>query len=82
MKVIIFFLAALFFEFSYAQDLEAKLVNTFDLDADYFVGIDDLENIYFVKNNTLFKKRKTETLNYTNVSLGKISWSIYEIHLK
>ena len=73
MKSILFVIITLFFQFSYTQKLETKLVNTYNLDADIFVGIDDIGNVYYVKDNTLFKKSKMEILNYTNVSLGNIS---------
>lgn len=69
--IIIFFI--LFFKFSYSQNLETKLVKIFNLDADTFVGIDDFENIYYIKNNTFYKKSKNGSLNYTNISLGEIT---------
>ncbi len=73
MKSVLFVFITLFFQFSYTQKLETKLVNTYNLDADIFVGIDDIGNIYYIKDNTLFKKSKMEILNYSNVSLGNIS---------
>ena len=57
----------------YSQKLETKFTNSFPLDADIFVGIDEFENLYFIKHNTLFKKSVQETVNYSNVSLGEIS---------
>lgn len=56
-----------------SQKLETKFTNSFPLDADIFIGIDEFENLYFIKNNTFFKKTKQGTVNYTNPSLGKIT---------
>ena len=58
---------------SHSQKLEAKFTNSFPLDADVFIGIDEFENLYFIKDNTFFKKSKQGTVNYTNLSLGKIT---------
>jgi hypothetical protein len=44
-----------------------------EIDADWFIGIDNLEHLYYVKNNTLYKKTKTKNINYTNLHLGKIA---------
>lgn len=58
---------------SFTQNITTAFDKSFDLEADYFVGVDDLEYVYYVKNNTLFKQSEEEKLNYTNVSLGNIS---------
>ena len=71
-----FFLILLFFfavKPVHSQKLETKFTNSFPLDADIFVGIDDFENLYFIKDYSLFKKSAQGTVNYTNLSLGKIS---------
>lgn len=73
MKFVLVVFFIFFFQFSYTQKLETKLISTYDLEVDIFVGIDDFGNIFYVKNNTLFKRTKTEILNYANVSLGNIS---------
>lgn len=74
MKFFFILFYSFFFGFSYCQNLETKLVRTIDLEADRFIGIDDFENIYYVRNNTFYKKSENEILNYTNVSLGQITW--------
>ena len=57
----------------HSQKLVTKFTNSFRLDADIFVGIDEFENIYYIRNNTFFKKSAQETVNYTNLSLGTIT---------
>ena len=57
----------------HSQKLETKFTNSFPLDADIFIGIDEFENLYFIKDNTFFKRSTQGTVNYTNLSLGKIS---------
>jgi hypothetical protein len=56
-----------------AQNVIATFEHSQTLDADYFIGKDPLENIYYVKNNTLFKKSEKLTLNYQNPNLGRLS---------
>ncbi|MCF6350171.1 MAG: hypothetical protein L3J23_03950 [Flavobacteriaceae bacterium] len=43
------------------------------IDADTFIGIDNQENIYYIKNNILYKKMNSKTITYSNLHLGKIS---------
>jgi hypothetical protein len=45
----------------------------FALDANEFIGLDNLESVYYIKNNTLYKKTETETLSFSNLHLGKIT---------
>ncbi len=70
-KLLFFFLFSL--NISFTQEIETKLISTTPLQADTFIGIDDFENIYFLKNNILYKKRANDTINYSNVLLGKIN---------
>jgi len=62
----------LFVQISFGQNFSTKFIEKIPLKADQFVGIDDLQNIYYIKGNTFFKKGKNETLSYANVLLGKI----------
>ncbi|MCK5678792.1 MAG: hypothetical protein KAH72_10015 [Flavobacteriaceae bacterium] len=73
MKYLLVILFSLVFGFSYSQKFETKLINSFSLQADTFIGIDDFENVYYIKNNTFFKKSNNEILTYTNISLGQIT---------
>ena len=55
------------------KSLKVTFLSTQKIDADDFVGVDGLEYIYYIKDNTLFKKNKTESWQYANTSLGKIT---------
>lgn len=72
MKTAQLILVLLFVQISFGQVFSAKFIEKISLKADQFVGMDDLQNIYYIKGNTLFKKGKKETLSYANVVLGKI----------
>ncbi len=72
MKTKIFLLLLLIAQISFAQEINAKFIEKKTLKTDQFIGIDDLANLYYIKNNTLFKKTKNETLSYANIALGKI----------
>jgi len=58
---------------SFAQEIQTVLKSKIELNADRFIGVDDLENTFYLIQNVLFKKSKTELLSYNNVNLGKIS---------
>lgn len=47
--------------------------NKIKLDADVFIGIDNLENTFYIKNNSLFKTGENGNYNYTNLNFGDIS---------
>lgn len=66
MKYLIIFLLLITIAIS-AQESIGKL------DADTFIGVDNLEHVYFIKNNVLFKKSDSKTLSYTNLHLGEIT---------
>ncbi len=53
--------------------IETKLLRDFPLNADEFIGVDDFENYYYIKNNTLHKKTSQQIYTYTNTQLGKIT---------
>ncbi|TDD99198.1 hypothetical protein [Flavobacterium cellulosilyticum] len=69
----------LFFIFHFscliAQDQKIKVtpVSTQKIDASFLVGLDGLENNYFVKNNVFYKQHKTDIWEYKNLSLGTIT---------
>jgi hypothetical protein len=65
----------LFFQtlFVSAQEIEIEFLKEVALNADTFIGIDNFENYYFIKNNTLYKKTSQYTYTYTNTLLGKIT---------
>ena len=55
------------------KSLKATFLSNQKIDADDFVGIDGLNNIFYIKDNTLFKNNKTESWQYGNTFLGKIT---------
>ncbi len=53
--------------------MKTQLISSQKIDADEMVGFDGSENMYYIKNNVLFKKNKKELWQYKNISLGKIT---------
>ena len=69
----------LFFQFLFvnAQEspliIETEFLKEFQLHADTFIGVDDFENYYYIKSNTLYKKTEKQIYTYTNTQLGQIT---------
>jgi len=63
--------------FAHAQKtdtiIEPEFIKSTTLNADRFIGIDDFNNLYYIKNNTFYKKTSQNTYNYTNTQLGEIT---------
>ncbi len=55
------------------QDIPVSFLNREELVADRFVGVDALENIYYLKENVFYKKTGKKIDNYQNVNLGNLS---------
>lgn len=55
------------------QKLLVSRYETIDLVIDQFVGIDEFGFWYFIKDNVLFKQKDGQSLEYKNLSLGKIA---------
>ena len=55
------------------QKLTPSRIETVVFKADSFVGYDGFSNLFFTKNNVLYKKVDNLFLEYQNVSLGKIT---------
>ncbi len=55
------------------QNLKAQLISVQKIDADIFVGFDNMVNLYYIKDNVLLKKYGNESWQYKNLSLGKIT---------
>ena len=74
-KLLFSLLTVLLFSNGLAQNsrLETKLLQTQILTDKVFKGFDGLGNEYFVKNNVFMKQSETESWEYKNVALGKIS---------
>lgn len=60
------FILLFFITFLSAQESKTPLV------ADAFIGIDNLENTFYIKDNTLYKTGTNGSYNYTNINLGEI----------
>ena len=81
MKFFITYLSLFLIHFCFSQEtvssktslISTELINSFFLDADTFIGVDDFENYYYIKNNTLYKKTSQQIYTYTNTQLGEIT---------
>lgn len=56
-----------------AQTVIANQIAEFPLEADRFVGVDDYGSQYYIQGNTLFKKNKQNTSQYSALQLGPLS---------
>jgi hypothetical protein len=54
------------------QAQQLVLQDSVTLKADVFVGFDSYNSMYFVKNNTLKKRSKEQTISYADMRLGAI----------
>ena len=68
MKLLLF----LFIFPTLAFSQETSLVEKTTLDADSFVGYNSFEDLFYIKDQVLYKKTKTELFNYKNFQLGEI----------
>lgn len=53
--------------------LSVTKLETTKIDCDFFLGFDNQQNSYSIKNNVLTKKTSAKSFQYTNLSLGKIT---------
>ena len=67
--ILLFFVAGI----SFSQEIKTEFISKIPLHADTFIGVDELGHLYYTKDNILYKKRDSDTINYSNVSLGKIT---------
>ena len=65
------FLLILFFPLL-AWSQEASFFKKIDLDANLFVGYDTYNNLFYVKDQVLYKKTKTDLYNFKDFQLGEI----------
>ena len=54
------------------QSIEARFVKKTKADWEYFVGVDQFDALYFIKDETLYKKQKNKIQSYSNLQLGEI----------
>jgi len=68
LKKILFFL--IFPILAWSQEL--SFVKKTSLDADTFIGVDSYNDLFYIKNQTLYKKTDTNLFNFKNFQLGAI----------
>lgn len=68
---LIFLISA--FGFSQNQKITSVKQDFIAIEADDFIGFDGFGNYFYIKNNIVFKKIDTETLQYQNLSLGNLT---------
>jgi hypothetical protein len=71
--VLLLFIASFSIAFSQNQKLTAIKMNSIRFDGDQFLGNDPFGFNYTIKNNVFSKIGKQDTLEYKNISLGKIT---------
>lgn len=72
MKQLFYILLFLASTISIAQN-SIQLVASKPLDATIFWGVDQFQNEYYSKKNTLYKHTESNTYNYKNMSYGKLT---------
>ncbi|PKH67109.1 hypothetical protein CXF59_14555 [Flavobacterium sp. ALD4] len=68
-----FFLFSLSVAFGQNQKIYANTTDTLNVVADDFIGYDQFDFYYYIKDNALYKIKGTTSLEYKNPSLGKIT---------
>ena len=68
--------------FGQIPKLKTTEINSQILEDKIYVGFDGLGNNYFIKNNVFIKQNETQTWEYKNVALGKITSVDYVNPLK
>ncbi len=51
---------------------EISLVGTSNIDAEKFIGVDTYDNLYYIKDQILFKKTNSSVYNFKDFQLGEI----------
>ena len=68
---ILFFISTL--GFSQSKFKQAEFIDRKAVSADAFVGFDKFDYSYFIKDNVLLKSKNSASMEYKNVTLGKIT---------
>lgn len=61
------------FVFVQGQSIETKLVAQTELNAEQFLGADELGSLFFIQNQVFYKKSQNRMFSFSNVDLGEIS---------
>jgi hypothetical protein len=74
MKNVIILLTVLCFSCSFSQQkIIATMTENIEVKADSFIGYDNFGALYYIKDNVFQKVKDGESLEYKNLSLGKIT---------
>lgn len=71
--IILFFFTLSWITTGQSQKLFATKINHHAIDADQFVGSDQFGFYYTIKNNVFSKTKGNQSIEYKNISLGKIT---------
>lgn len=58
---------------AWAQSIKSSLVAETDLEAEQFVGADELGNLFYMENQVFYRKSGQRIFSFSNVDLGAIS---------
>ncbi|MFM2368333.1 MAG: hypothetical protein RL619_633 [Bacteroidota bacterium] len=71
--IVMLFIASFSIAYSQNQKLTASKINYLAIDTDQFLGYDQFGYYYTIKNNVFSKIKDNISLEYKNISLGKIT---------
>ena len=54
------------------ENIKTKLIDTLEIEANTYIGKDNLKTDYYLSKNTLKKRNASKEYQYQNLSLGKI----------
>ena len=58
----------------YSQNnIETSLIKATDFKTDHIVSVDNFGTVYYLKNNTFYKKSGSKTISYNNLQLGGVT---------
>lgn len=60
--------------FSQNTKINVAATNIQSFESDTFIGYDVLDNIYYLKDGALIKRKDTQTWQYKNINLGKVTF--------
>ncbi|WP_372935261.1 hypothetical protein [Seonamhaeicola sp.] len=73
MKYFIFLFTLLPLSMYSQNNIEATLIKSTNFKADSIISVDNFGTIYYLKNNTFYKKSNNKTISYNNLQLGAIT---------
>ncbi|APY12807.1 hypothetical protein BWZ22_08870 [Seonamhaeicola sp. S2-3] len=73
MKYFIFLFLLISLSMHSQNSIEATPIKSIDFKADSIISIDNFGSVYYLKNNTFYKKSNNKTISYNNLQLGNIS---------